>query len=156
MTVTKRKLVQSALVEIGLGSYSTDLTVDQFEEGLLRLDALLADWAGRGVRLGYILPANFDNAAPDDEMAIPSWSRSAIITNLALAVAPSYGKTPSAETKVWADRGWDTIVMRCVKMPKTKLSAMPLGAGHKAIGAFSSNDPDDETLARPESSLDME
>ena len=58
MSYTKRQLILGALAEIGLSSYSFDLSADQIEQALGRLDALIAAWGSRGIRLGWPLPGS--------------------------------------------------------------------------------------------------
>lgn len=53
---TKRQFVTQAFEEIGLASYVFDLTPEQLDSALRRLDTMIASWNALGIRLGYPLP----------------------------------------------------------------------------------------------------
>lgn len=58
MPYSKRQFVIAAFEEAGLASYVYDLTPDQLNSALQRLDAMIAYWNGRGVRVSYPLPGS--------------------------------------------------------------------------------------------------
>ena len=49
---TKREYIEQAFEEIGLASYVFDLTPEQLQSALRKLDAMLAEWNAKGLRLG--------------------------------------------------------------------------------------------------------
>jgi len=51
MAYTKRDIVNRAFEEIGLAAYVYDLAPQQLEGALQRLDAMMATWNGKGIRL---------------------------------------------------------------------------------------------------------
>jgi hypothetical protein len=53
MGYTKRQFISAAFEEIGLASYVFDLQPEQLQSALRRLDAMMADWNAKGIRLGY-------------------------------------------------------------------------------------------------------
>jgi hypothetical protein len=59
MSYTKRQFVDAAFEEIGLASYVFDLTTEELLPRLVRrLDAMMAQWNAKGIRLGYPLPTS--------------------------------------------------------------------------------------------------
>ena len=119
MSYTKRQLVESAMAEIGLASYAFDLMPEQREAALRRLDSMMAEWNGRGLRLGYPIPDNPATSDIDADSNIPDAAWEAVITNLALRIAPSYGKQVNPETKVTARHSLNTIFARA-SLPRNR------------------------------------
>ena len=60
MSWTKRQFVLSAFEEIGIGSYNFDLSPEMLDMGRKRLDAMMATWNAKGIRLAYPIPSNPD------------------------------------------------------------------------------------------------
>lgn len=132
MGYTKRQFVTAALEEIGLASYVFDLQPEQLQSALRRLDALMAEWNGKGIRLGYPLPSSPQDSDLDEESLVPDSSNEAIILNLATRLAPSYGKQVAIETKVLAKQGYDVLLQRATVPPQQQLpGSLPSGAGNK-------------------------
>lgn len=134
MPYTKRQFVLGALSELGLGDYAFDVQSEELENGMRRLDAMIGEWNAKGIRLGYPLPNNPQDGNLDSLTSVPDSANEAVITGLALRLAPAYGKVLSRETKVRAKSGFDTLVMLSgVTSPIEKQypSTLPVGAGNK-------------------------
>jgi len=132
VSYTKREIVEAAFEEIGLSEYVFDLQPQQLESALRRLDAMMATWNGRGIRLGYPLPSSPTDSDLDEDSYLPDAANEAAITNLAIRIAPSYGKTPSAETKSAAKIAYDLLLSKAAHPIEMQLpSTMPRGAGNK-------------------------
>jgi hypothetical protein len=132
MGYSKRQFVAAAFEEIGLASYVFDLQPEQLQSALRRLDAMIADWNGKGIRLGYPLPGSPQYSDLDEPSEVPDSANEAIITNLAIRIAPGYGKVVMPETKAVAKDSYNTLLQRATapiqqQMPVT----MPSGAGNK-------------------------
>jgi hypothetical protein len=155
MSYTKRQLVEAAMAEIGLASYAFDLLPEQRESALRRLDSLMAEWNARGLRLGYPIPDNPSDSEIDDDSNIPDAAWEAVITNLALRLAPSYGKQVNIETKVTARHSLNTILARAAVPPEMKLPSMPSGAGNKSIEEPFTAEPTSDLVAGQDSTLDF-
>lgn len=155
MSYTKRQLVEAAMAEIGLASYAFDLMPEQRELALRRLDSMMAEWNTRGLRLGYPIPSNPADSDIDSNSNIPDAAWEAVITNLALRVAPSYGKMVNPETKVTARHSLNTILARASMPPEMKLPAMPSGAGNKTIDDPFLPQPTTDLVAGPDATLDF-
>lgn len=135
MSYTKRQFITAAFTEIGLSSYAFDAEPQAFEEALKRLDSMIADWAIKGLRVGFPLASSPEFSELDAETGCPMHANEAVITNLAIKIAPSYGKMLARETKVAAKDSLNNLYRYAgVTSPVQKAfpSTMPKGAGHKS------------------------
>jgi len=128
MGYTKRQFISAAFEEIGLASYVFDLQPEQLESALRRLDAMMADWNAKGIRLGYPLPSSPQDSSLDEETNVPDSAYEAIICSLGIRLAPSFGKQVMIETKTTAKQGYDILLQRAT-FPLEQ--PMPAGAGNK-------------------------
>ena len=138
MGYSKRQFVAAAFEEIGLASYVFDLQPEQLQSAMRRLDAMMADWNGKGIQLGYPLPGSPQDSDLDEPSEVPDSANQAIITNLAIRIAPSYGKVVMLETKAVAKDSYNTLLSRAAMPPEQQLpGTMPSGAGNKTTVADS-------------------
>ena len=132
MGYTKQQFISAAFEEIGLASYVFDLQPEQLESALRRLDAMMADWNAKGIRLGYPLPSSPQDSTLSEETLVPDSAYEAIICSLAIRLAPSFGKTVMVETKTTAKQGYDILLQRATFPLEKQLPATtPAGAGNK-------------------------
>lgn len=155
MSYTKRQLVLAAMGEIGLSSYSFDLSADQIEQALLRLDAMIGEWGARGIRLGYPMPGSPETSDAYQETNLPDWAWTAVITNLAVQIAPSYGKAASPQTLATARGSYNTLLARAAMPPEVQLDTLPAGAGHKDVDEPFLTPPTEDLVAGPDAGLDF-
>lgn len=155
MSYTKRQVVEAAMAEIGLASYSFDLMPEQVEAALRRLDAMVAEWNARGIRLAYAVPDNPTNSDGSADSGLSDSAWEAVITNLALRVAPSYGKAVSPETKITARHALNTLMARSAMPPEVCLPAMPSGAGNKNFDNPFLSTPTENLIVGPDTTLDF-
>lgn len=126
----KRALISAAFGELGLATYAFDVSTDRLTAALGRLNRLAAQWDGMGIRVGYVMGDDIDA-----ESGIPDTCEEAFVTNLALRIAPSLGKTSDrlVEIKVAAKTSFNALIVANIKRPEVPYpSNMPLGAGNKA------------------------
>ncbi|MEZ7524011.1 packaged DNA stabilization gp4 family protein [Burkholderia vietnamiensis] len=129
---TKRELVEAAYEEIGLAGYVFDLTDEERDTALRRLDRLASQWDAKGIRLGYNLPPSADASSLDDDAGIPDWAEQAFYTNLALRLAPTVGKQVSQDTRIAARDGYRTLLMGNYEIPQMQMPRhMPIGTGNR-------------------------
>ena len=132
MGYTKRQFILAAFEEIGLASYTFDLQPEQLESARRRLDAMIADWNGKGIRLGYPIPSSPQDGSIDEETFVPDSAYEAIICSLGIRLAPSYGKQVMPMTMATAKQGYDTLLQRATfPLEQQMPSTMPAGAGNK-------------------------
>jgi hypothetical protein len=132
MSWTKRQYIVQAFEEIGLPSYVYDLQPEQLQSAARRLDAMMANWNGKGIRIGYPIATNPEDIDLDTETSVPDSANQAIITNLAIQLGPAFGKVILPETKRAAKDGYDVLAARG-QAPTTKRipKGFPQGAGYK-------------------------
>ena len=130
---TKRQFVEQAFEEIGLAAYVFDLTPDQMQSALRRLDAMVAGWNATGIRIGWPMPSSPMNSDIDVDTAVPDSANEAIYLNLALSLAPSFGKVVSPETKINANSARNNLLNHTLApTPECQFpGTLPLGAGAK-------------------------
>ena len=132
MGYSKRQFITAAFEEIGMADYVFDLQPEQLQSALNRLDAMLAEWNAKGLRLGYSLPSSPQDSDLDEPTFAPDSAWEAIITNLAVRIAPGYGKAVSPDTKVTAKAAYNTLLQRAAFLLEQQLPAtMPIGQGNK-------------------------
>jgi hypothetical protein len=132
MSWTKRQIIEQAFEEIGLASYIFDLTPDQLQSALRRLDLMVGSWYAKNVKISYPLPTSPNDSDIDQEIDVPIQCNEALVLNLAVRLAPSYGKMPTPETKANAKLMYDQLLVQAampfeMQYPRT----LPLGAGYK-------------------------
>jgi hypothetical protein len=132
MGYTKRQFVTAAFEEIGLASYVFDLEPEQLQGALRKLDAMIAMWNAKGIRLGYPIPSSPENSDLDDETGVPDSANLAIILNLAIEIAPSVGKIPMPSTEKSANFSYKTLLSKSSKPIERQITGLPKGAGHKS------------------------
>ena len=131
MSYTIRQFVESALEELGLAAYVFDAQPDQLLSAAKRLNSMLAEWNAKGIRLGATLYGNPNDIDLDADSNVPDNANEAIITNLALRVAPMYGKSPMPGTALNAKRAYDAMLLAFSQPVEMQLGEMPSGAGNK-------------------------
>lgn len=133
MSYTKRQFVLAAFEEIGKASHVFDLQPEDLQSALKRLDAMIAEWQGKGIKLGYPMPTSPELSDLDTETNVPDSANETIITSLAVRLAPSFGKTVPRETKTVARQGYNTLLAKAAVPPKMNFPmTLPVGAGNRS------------------------
>lgn len=132
MGYTKRQFITGAFEEIGLADYVFDLQPEQLQSALRRLDSMMMEWNAQGIRLGYPIASSPQDSDLDTETNAPDSAWEAVITNLAIRIAPGYGKAVSPDTKVSAKGAYNILLQRATYPLEQQLpSTMPIGQGNK-------------------------
>ena len=132
MGYSKRQFIEQAFDEIGLASYAFDLTPEQMQSAIRRLDMMMAAWNALGIRLGYPLPSDPCDSDLDEQTNVPDRANEAIYTNLAIKLAPSYGKQVMPDTKATAKESYNTLLSIAAMPHEQQLPrTMPSGSGNK-------------------------
>lgn len=159
MAWTKRDYILQAFEEIGLGSYAFDLTPDQWQAALRRLNGLMATWNAKGIRLGFPLPSSPNADDLDAEATVPDRAGEAIVLQLAIRLAPSYGKAVSMETKVAAREAYNAMLTHYTHPIEMQFQGtLQVGAGNKPINIDRPffDQPFTTVDAGPDSPIDFE
>ncbi len=132
MSYSKRQYVEAAFAEIGMAGYVFDLQPQDLEQALRRLDAMMAEWNAKGIRLGYPLPGSPQFSDINAQSEVPDSANEAIITNLGMRLAAGYGKAVMPQTMMVAKQAYNTLLARATFPVQQQLPAtMPAGAGTK-------------------------
>ena len=112
--------------------YVFDATPEEKQDALSRLDALMARWEDDGVETGYTVEDGPDDDTITGDSGIDQKYVRAVFLNLAVEIAPSYGKQVMPQTLRAAAEAYTRA--RSGQTPPTKnvnTTAVPAGAGHK-------------------------
>lgn len=124
---SKQELVEAAFEEVGLPPYAFDIQPEQLQSTRRRMDAMVAEWADRGLQIGYNAPG-----ALADDSGVPLSGNQCIYLNLALRIAPSLGKVVAVETKLAAAAALETMIIAAAQpVERQQPSDMPRGEGQK-------------------------
>jgi len=162
MSWTKRQLITSAFEEMGITPNTFDITPEEFESALKRMDSMMAEWNVEGIRVGYPLSSIADSSL-DEDSGVPDSATEAILSNLAIRLAPSFGKVVPREVKVTAKKAYNTLLMRALALyPQEKQyqGTLPVGAGNSYYRNGRTNQvffpkPTDPVDVGPDSILDL-
>lgn len=155
---TKRQLLDQMFEEIGIAGYAFNLTPDEQMSALRRLDSLMAQWDGKGIRIGYALPSSMQASDPDQDSGIPDTAIAAVVLNGAVRLAPMYGKTLQLETIREAKVAYLDLLSRSMTTPQVQLQGnLPRGAGNKPWRRRQPfvTPPQDPITVGPDSTLDL-
>lgn len=131
MSWTKRQLLDEAFTELGIGNVY-DVTPDEQQTAVRRLDTMMATWEGLGIRLGYAMSNNPDEGDLDQDSGLPVGACETVYLNLAKRLAPQFGKQLNAATMASAAQGYSTLLRAAAHPIEQQLRAgIPMGAGNK-------------------------
>jgi len=132
MSYTKRQLIEDAYAELALAGYVFDLTPEDLNMALRRMDSMIATWSARGVYISYPLYSNPDDSDISEDSNIPLKAVDAVICNLAMIIASSFGKQVPPDVRIRGKRGLDMLM---VSMPPEvqKPEYLPKGEGTKYL-----------------------
>jgi hypothetical protein len=130
---TKRQLCNEAFAELGLASYEFELTPEELQSAVRRLDSMMAEWQQRGINLGYSLPGSPDGSDLNADSGLPDYAASAVYLGLACKLGPQFGKTVTQETKTAAKAAYDPLLWAAAMPTQQQYpSTLPVGAGNRA------------------------
>jgi hypothetical protein len=132
MGYSKRQFIEEAFGEIGLAEYTFDISPEQEQAALRRLDSMMAEWNASGIRIAYPLPGSPQDAEIDAQTNVPDAAYEAITMNLALKLAPQYGRQAMPATMRSAVIALGVLRARFLVVPQMQLpDTVPLGAGNR-------------------------
>lgn len=137
---TKRQLIEEAFGEIALAGYAFDLSPEEMQAGLRRLDTMLATWAGAGVHLGYALSTSPGSGDLDDDSGLKAVDVEAVYMALALRIAAGKGKQLAASTRTAAGQAYQALLSR-VARGEMREQAFAAGVPSGAASAAASGRP---------------
>lgn len=138
MSYTKQQLIDDAFEEIGIASYDYDVSPEEYQSALRKLDRMMGTWASKGISVSYPIPASPENSNLNQESNVPNTMVEGLVANLAKRLAPSFGKTLSQETKDLAKDTYENLARLKSEPAEIPLNTTVYGAGNRQI-AFTNN-----------------
>jgi hypothetical protein len=135
MSWTKKQVISQAFVELGLADYVFNLSPEQWNTALLQLDSMMATWNGKGIRIRYPIEPVPQDMQLDSDSGLPDYAVEAGYLNLALRIAPSFGKQPSQETKVAAKDAYNAVLTIAVRPLALVKGQQLAGAGNRRFAS---------------------
>lgn len=159
---TKKQLILKAFSKIGYASYIYDLTPERLLDGLTTMDAMLASWAGEGIRIGYNLASSPDTSNLDDDSGLIDAANEAVYLNTAKSLAGDLGKSLSPTDAIRAKESYDALLNKAISRNMVEMQppcTLPLGAGNKPWRNNGRNfvrPPTDDVALGPDDNLVLE
>lgn len=137
MAYTKGEFIDAALAEIGISADVFTVPVERRTYCLQRLDSMMGEWSARGLGLNYPLPSSPSSSSESQNTSVSDAANEAIITNLAVRIAPSFGKQVLPATITAASNSFSTLLAKYSVVPQRVMRAgFPIGAGNKYRNNF--------------------
>lgn len=133
MSWSKREVIKQAFTEIGLASYAFDLSAEEMQDAMRILDSMMGVWISRGITFdtAYPIPATIAAGDLDDDTNAPDGAVEPMYLNLAIRLAPGFGKGVLPDTKIAALNGYNTLLGQSLTIPEVSLEGGLVGAGAK-------------------------
>lgn len=124
-------VITDALRDIGVINEVETPSAEQGSHALRQLNNLMSQWLEDDCDLGY-----FTQTSTADTCPIPPWAEGGVKAGLALFLAPTYGKSVSAEFVAKAESLISTVQRKCLveKMRAANMDFMPMGEGNRYRG----------------------
>lgn len=136
-TTTKRQIVDMAYEECALAGYEFDVTPEELQSALRRLDGLMAEWKATGIDIGYNAPAAFGGGDLSDWSGVPDWAANVSSMYLALRIAPRMNKGMGAEARRALASGMVALRAKTQVVPEMALKPWtPYGVANKSWDLF--------------------
>ena len=143
----KRDFVTQAFDTIGIAGYVYDLEPEQLESARRQLDSMMALWSSKGIKVGYPLSETPNTSDLDDVTQVSAEANEAIYQNLALRIAPGFGKSISPGLQIMAKQSYDALLIKAAMPGQMQFPGnMPMGAGMRGRQHYST---------MPETGLDI-
>ena len=125
-TPTVTEVVTGALVLLEIRTAEAPIEPNEAEDGLTALNDMMNEWNVDGINVGY---ESLDNV--EDQLHVKLGSIGAIKANLAIYIAPEYGKAVSSDLVRRARSGKNSlrgaIKLNDAEFPDT----LPIGSGNE-------------------------
>lgn len=137
-TTTKRLLVGQMFTECQINSWELDITPEEQDDALTRLDMLMWELIGRGIDLGYNFPAGIGQGDLDDELGCPDQAFFGLATLGAQRLCSTMGKNQSVTTIKTLDAAMKAVRSAALSLVPTMglARSTPLGSGNRFWGSW--------------------
>jgi len=129
---TKRQLIEQMFVECGLNGWEYDITPEEKDHALTRLDALMAELRGRDIDLSYNFPATIGGGNLNDDLGTPDQAFYGLAVLGAERLSPTMGKTQSRESRMALTSAMKAVrSAAAVLVPTVEGPDMVYGSGNR-------------------------
>jgi hypothetical protein len=128
---TASDVITDALKEIAALPAESTIPADKAQTGIFYLNAMMGDFAVKGINLGYTYVDDLSDFVTVDEGAIES-----IVKNLAVELTPVYGDTLTSQTLLQqAIDGYKSLQQIAIDSPSSSPypDRLPVGSGNGSI-----------------------
>lgn len=125
--MTNADLIRDALSLLGVVGETEPLSAEQGAHGLRMLNEMLAEWEADGLDLAY-----FEQDDINDESPIQNSEAGAVKYNLAIDLAPHYGKAVAPEIAARAGKYLYRLKrdQMIAALEPSDVTHLPMGEGH--------------------------
>jgi len=113
---TKREIINASLEEIGLSPDELDITSAENQRVGRNLEALVKQWLLNGVEINYNFASDIHNPDLSEATELSHYALQALSLNLAIRIAPSFGKQILPDTKENAVVAYNILANRSVSL----------------------------------------
>lgn len=131
MTWTKGQFVDRAYEELALAGYEFDISPEEKQSGLSKLESLMATWSAQGMTLPYSFS---EDPNQNETSGLPLVANEAVYLALAQRIAASKGKSLNPSTQAAASEAKSSLLtwlMHQQVQEQQQPNGMPRGAGQK-------------------------
>lgn len=130
-SITKGTLIIRALGKLGIANYVFDTEAEEDVSALRQLDSMAARWQNKLEPFGYIQPDSNGTSLPSDKSGLDEADIDTFVSNLAVLIAPDYGKQATGTLVRQAAETRSELFVRYAKRFEYRLpSRLPTGAGN--------------------------
>ena len=155
MSWTKRQLLEQSFAGLGMASWQNDLEPEDINFALNFMDSMVSSW---GMNLGYLQSSTPKTSDPDQASGLPLDANLAVWSNVAIGIAPKFGKNPAVMLQRTAALSFDQLQSRvAIVIPMRFDKTLGVGAGNKPWrGIFRQfMSPEDGDTTRLNTELDI-
>lgn len=93
--ITKGDIVRQAYIELRISGLTNRATPEDTQIALRKLDSMMLAWTNKGLNLSWNKSDDFTDPDPQEDSGISDADYEAIYVNLAVKLAPAFGKPPT-------------------------------------------------------------
>lgn len=125
---TKIDFINKAYSRLRISGITVQPTPENVATALDRLENMAAEWNSRNITSGYAFEQNPDTSTPHN---VPREWWNAFESNLAVSLAPDFGKEAPAGLQMEARGSYSTIVAQTAPIPQVQYpTRQPIGSGN--------------------------
>ena len=126
MAYTAGQVIKAAFQKILVQASEADLVASEYQDAIMTLNMLMADWESEGISLAYTTVVDLT-----DTLTVPDGAINGIVNNLALELAPEYDVTPSPLLVTSAASSMKTVRKLGQSLFATEFpTTLPIGSGN--------------------------